>query len=326
MSALPVSQTPSRWSLFAALAAVYIIWGSTYLGIRVALETLPPFLLAGTRFIVAGSIVLIWQWQRGASLPTWRHWRSPAIIGGLMILGGNGGVTWAEQHVPSGLAALLVGAVPIWIVMLDWLIYGGARPNGQMALGLAGGLAGLALLIGPAEFAGDERINMAGAAALMLASISWAVGSLYSRRASLPALPMVATGMEMLAGGTLQILAGTVLGEWSELDLGGVSLRSGVAMIYLALFGSLIGFSAYVWLLRHTTAARAASYAYVNPVVAVVLGWSLLGEDLSLRTVLSTAIIIGSVVIITSFRAQQPEPPRPAKVPAATTSEASAGK
>ncbi|RPI95866.1 MAG: multidrug transporter, partial [Chloroflexi bacterium] len=169
-------------------------------------------------------------------------------------------------------------------------------------------------------------IDMAGAAALMLASISWAVGSLYSRRAALPRLPMVATGIEMIAGGLLQFLAGTALGEWSELDLSGVSLRSGVAMIYLALVGSLIGFSAYVWLLRHTTAARAASYAYVNPVVAVVLGWALLSEELTLRTVLATAIIIGSVVIITSFRAQHPERPRPAKVPTAAASEASAGK
>ncbi len=325
------SETTARWQLLTALAAIYLIWGSTYLGIRYALETLPPFLMAGTRFIMAGSFLLIWQWRRGVVLPSRVHWRSALIIGGLMIVGGNGGVTWAEQHVPSGLAALMIGAVPVWIVMFDWLAFGGARPNGWMALGLVGGLTGLALLIGPAEFAGGERIDLVGAAALVASAISWAIGSLYSRRAPLPAVALQATGMEMLAGGVLQIIVGTLIGEWGKFDPGGVSLRSVLAMFYLGLFGSLVGFSAYIWLLRHTTTARAASYAYVNPVVAVILGWAVAGETVSVRTMLATAIIIGSVVAITSHGAQRgtrsrPRPVEPAVVPAAGPSEAGAGK
>jgi drug/metabolite transporter (DMT)-like permease len=328
MDATSGSETSPRWQVLTALAAIYLIWGSTYLGIRYALESLPPFLMAGSRFIMAGSLLLIWQWRRGAVHPACVHWRSALIIGGLMIVGGNGGVTWAEQRVPSGLAALMIGAVPIWIVMFDWLAFGGARPNGRMALGLVGGLSGLALLIGPAEFAGGERMNLIGGAALVAAAISWAIGSLYSRRAPLPAVALQATGLEMLAGGVLEIIVGTLLGEWGKLDPGGVSLRSALAVLYLGMFGSLIGFSTYIWLLRHTTAARASSYAYVNPVVAVILGWALAGESVSLRTILATAIIIGSVVMITSFRAQPDTRPRSHSLePAAVgSSEAGAGK
>jgi drug/metabolite transporter (DMT)-like permease len=324
-----VSPAPSRWHILAAMAAVYLIWGSTYLGIRYAIETIPPLLMAGSRFVTAGLIVLIWQWSRGAARPTWQHWRSAAVIGGLMMLGGNGGVTWAEQHVPSGLAALVIGAVPIWIVMLNWLVFGGARPNGRMALGLASGLIGVMVLIGPAEFAGSEGLDLVGAVVLMGAAISWAIGSLYSRRAPLPTSPMMATGMEMLAGGILQLIAGTLLGEWSNLNVGNISLQSATAWVYLGTFGSLIGFSAYIWLLRHTTPARAASYAYVNPVVAVFLGWAVAGEAIAPRTLIAAAIIIGSVVLITSFRAQsEPRPrPRPAEPPMiAAPSEVGAAK
>jgi drug/metabolite transporter (DMT)-like permease len=322
------SETSARWQVLTALAVIYLIWGSTYLGIRYALESLPPFLMAGTRFLIAGSLLLLWQWRRGAVRPTLVHWRSALIVGSLMILGGNGGVTWSEQRVPSGLAALMIGAVPIWIVMLDWLVFGGARPNRRMALGLVGGLAGLGLLIGPAEFAGGERMDLIGGAALVAAAISWALGSLYSRRAPLPSVALQATGMEMLAGGILEYAFGTLLGEWGQIDPGSVSLRSSLSVLYLALFGSLVGFSAYIWLLRHTTAARAASYAYVNPVVAVLLGWAFAGESLSLRTILATTVIIGSVVMITSFRAQQRSPSRHRSLEpaAAAPPEASAAK
>jgi drug/metabolite transporter (DMT)-like permease len=329
MSAIPGSEAPPRGQVVAAMSLIYFVWGSTYLGIRFAIETMPPLLMTGSRFIIAGALLCAWQWQQGAARPTRIHWRSAVIIGGLMVLGGNGGVTWAVQRVPSGLAALMIGAVPIWIVMLDWLLFDGARPNRRMALGLTGGLTGLALLIGPAEFAGGDRIDPVGAVVLIGAAISWSVGSLYSRRVQLPNPPLLATGLEMLAGGLLQIIVGTLFGEWSKLDPGGISLRSAVALGYLSLFGSLVAFSAYTWLLRHTTPVRAASYAYVNPVVAVLLGWALAGEELTLRTMLAAAVIIGSVVVITSFRAQQGPRPRsrPADTPlAAAPSEACAGK
>jgi drug/metabolite transporter (DMT)-like permease len=310
MVAADPSAAPARWHVAAALAAVYLIWGSTYLGIRFAIESLPPFLMAGTRFLVAGALLFGWTRFQGVPMPPRAHWRSALIIGGLMLLGGNGGVTWAEQRVPSGLAALMIGATPLWIVVLNWLVFGGARPNRRMASGLAVGLGGLVLLIGPTELAGGSGINPLGATALLAAALAWAAGSLYSRRAALPASPQLANGMEMLCGSALLLGVGTVSGEWGQFNLSHVSLRSALAIVYLTLFGSLIGFSAYIWLLRHLTPARAASYAYVNPVVAVILGWALAGEALSLRTALAAAIIIASVALITSVRAQPDERPR----------------
>ncbi len=295
---------PSRWSVLAALVSIYLIWGSTYLGIRFALETLPPFLMASTRFLIAGTALYSWRRLRGVPAPTRVQWRSAIIVGGLMILGGNGGVTWSEQHVPSGFAALMIGAMPLWMVMLNWLVFGSERPNGRMALGLGFGLIGLVLLIGPADVIGGKSMDPLGVIALLIAAITWASGSLYSRRAPLPDAPLLATGMEMLAGGVLQLVVGTATGEWSDLDLSAVSAKSVGALVYLTLIGSLVAFSAYTWLLRHTTPARAASYAYVNPVVAVILGWALADEVITLRMALAAAIIISSVVIITSVRAQ----------------------
>ena len=305
---------PGRGAMIAALAAVYLIWGSTYIGIRFAIETLPPFLMASTRFLIAGALLYSWQRRRGAPAPRRLHWRSATVVGALMILGGNGGVTWSEQHVPSGFAALMIGAVPIFVVLVEWLAFGAPRPNGRMAFGLLAGMSGMALLIGPAEVIGGEGVNLLGVGALLIAALAWTLGSLYSRRAPLPRVPLLATGMEMLAGGGALLLVGTLAGEWGQLDLAAVSSRSLIALAYLTFFGSLMGFTAYLWLLRHTTAARAASYAYVNPVVAVFLGWALAGETLNLRTLVAAAIIISSVVVITSARAQngQQRAPRPA--------------
>jgi drug/metabolite transporter (DMT)-like permease len=302
--------------MIAAFAAVYFIWGSTYLGIRYAIETLPPFLMAGTRFLVAGSIAYGWSRAHGAPRPTRAQWQSAAVVGGLMLLGGNGLVTWAEQRVSSSLTALLIGSTPLWIALVGWVGFGTSRPTGRMASGLFGGLVGVALLIGPSELLGGGQVDPLGALALALAQLCWAIGSLYTRRARLPRAPLLATGMEMLAGSALLFAAGTLSGNWGRLDLGQVSLKSVLALVYLTLFGSLIGFSAYIWLLKHTTPARAASHAYVNPVVALILGWALADEELSVRTLLAAAIIIASVVLITAQPAQgesgervpQPEP------------------
>jgi drug/metabolite transporter (DMT)-like permease len=302
---------PARWKLIAAFAAVYLIWGSTYLGIRYAIETLPPFLMAATRFLVAGPILFGWMWFKGGERPTRLHWRSAAIVGALLLLGGNGGVTWSEQHITSGFAALVVGAMPLWMAILGWLVFGMGRPTGVMAIGLGVGLAGILLLVGPSELVGGEDMEAVGVIALLIAALSWATGSLYSRRAAMPKNPLMATGMEMIAGGLLLLVVGLVSGEASDLDLASVSLQSFGALLYLTFFGSLIAFTAYIWLLNNTTTARAASYAYVNPVVALFLGWALAGEPLSARTIIAAAIIIGSVVVITSYRAQG------TKVPAA---------
>jgi len=298
------STAPSRWKIAAAFAAIYIIWGSTYLGIRFAIETIPPFLMAGVRFLLAGAMLYGWARVRGAPRPLRVHWRSAAIIGALLLLGGNGGVTWGEQHIASGLAALLVATVPIWIAALDWLRPGGTRPDGPVIAGLLLGFVGILLLVGPGNLGGGEGNYMLGTLAVLGAAFSWALGSLYSKRAPLPGDALQGIGMEMLAGGVWLWLAGTLAGEWGQLNLGAISLRSGLALAYLTLFGSLVGFTAYVWLLRVVSPARAATYAYVNPVVAVFLGWALAGEELTPLTLVAAAVIIAGVVITTTYRAQ----------------------
>ena len=298
---------PSRLTLVAAFAAVYLVWGSTYLAIRYAIETLPPFLMAGTRFLVAGSLLYGWSRLRGAARPARLQWQATAVVGALLLLGGNGGVVWAEQWVPSGVAAVLVATVPFWMVLLEWR-GGGERPGAGVVAGLLLGFAGLVLLVGPGEWAGGGGVHPGGAAALMLGTFAWAAGSIYARRAPLPNSPLLTTGMEMLAGGGLLLLAGLLTGEAARLELAAVSPRSALGLAYLITFGSLIGFTAYIWLLRHTTAAKASTYAYVNPVVAVLLGWALAGEPLSARVLLAVAIILGAVAVITTARARLARP------------------
>ncbi|MBN1680822.1 MAG: drug/metabolite exporter YedA [Anaerolineae bacterium] len=305
MTGNPSPTPPTRWLIFAALGSLYFIWGSTYVGIRIALETLPPFLMAGTRFVIAGTILYAWMRTHGTAHPTRLNWRSAFLVGGLMLVGGNGGVTFAELHVPSTFAALLIAAMPLWMVLLNWLFFGGSRPNRQMTSGLALGFAGVALLIGPEDLIRGEGLSLIGVTALMIAAITWATGSLYSRRAPLPSAPLMATGIEMLAGGALLLLLGLANGEAGDVNVSEFSARSLVAMLYLTLFGSLLAFSAYTWLLRHTTPARATSYAYVNPIVAVFLGWALAGETITARILIAAGIIVTSVVMITSYRAQQ---------------------
>ncbi|MGB4675250.1 MAG: EamA family transporter, partial [Aggregatilineales bacterium] len=212
--------------------------------------------------------------------------------------------TWGEQHIASGLAALLVATVPIWIAALDWLRPGGTRPDGPVIAGLLLGFVGILLLVGPGNLGGGEGNYTLGTLAVLGAAFSWALGSLYSKRAPLPGDALQGIGMEMLAGGVWLWLAGTLAGEWGQLNLGAISLRSGLALAYLTLFGSLVGFTAYVWLLRVVSPARAATYAYVNPVVAVFLGWALAGEELTPLTLVAAAVIIAGVVITTTYRAQ----------------------
>jgi drug/metabolite transporter (DMT)-like permease len=314
----PVSKStgaPSTWHVILALAAVYSIWGSTYLAIHFAVETLPPFLMAGVRFVIAGGILFAWMRTRGTPAPTRTQWRATAVMGALLLLGGNGVLAWAEQTVPSGLAALMIGTVPVWMVLLDWFRGDGGRPTAGVTLGLALGLAGIALLVGPGIFAGDNPINTVGLVALIFASLSWAAGSFYARRAPLPAASLLATGMEMLAGGALLLIAGVLTGELGQLRLDHVSTQSLVAFAYLIVFGSWVGFTAYTWLLRSTSPAVSSTYAYVNPVVAVFLGWALGGEALTSRTVLAAGIVVAAVVIITSQRANRSLPKSVDSVP-----------
>ncbi|HEV8124495.1 MAG TPA: drug/metabolite exporter YedA [Gemmatimonadales bacterium] len=302
----PTDAAP-RWKVVAAFAAVYIIWGSTYLAIRFAIETMPPFLMAGVRFVIAGALLYWWARWKGAPRPERAHWKATTIIGGLLLLGGNGGVVWAEQRVPSGIAALIVAIVPVWIALMEWRMPGGRRPGWQVTAGLALGSLGLLLLAAPGAASLGARVDLIGVGALLIATLCWSLGSVLSKRFSLPASPLVTTGMEMLMGGVLLLVAGLVTGELPKVHLAEISFRSGMALVYLITFGALIGFTAYLWLLRVGSPTRAATYAYVNPVVAVFLGWSLAGEAISARTIIAMAVIVGAVVLITSSKPRVPK-------------------
>jgi drug/metabolite transporter (DMT)-like permease len=291
---------PSQMKLLAAFASVYFIWGSTYLGIRVAIETIPPLLMAGIRFIVAGSLLYLWGVIRGHERPTFAHWKSTAIIGLMLLLVGNGGLSWSEQLIPSGVAALLVAVSPLWFILLEWM-QGGIKPTAGVFLGLFLGTFGIVVLIDPANLVGGLSVNIVGALVLLGSSICWAVGSLYSRRAKLPSSPAFSNGMEMLIGGVGLLIVSGVIGEWSSFHPANITTRSLFAVGYLIVFGSIIGFSSYVWLLRATTPARASTYAYVNPIVAVIIGWLVAGETMSGRVLIAAALIIAAVAAITTL-------------------------
>jgi len=284
--------------IVAAFAAVYLIWGSTYLAIRFAIETIPPFLMAGSRFVAAGTILYWISRAMGADRPRRAEWRTAVLLGGMMFLGGNGGVVWAEQRVPSGLTALLIATEPLWICLIDWVRPGGLRPNWRVAAGLLIGFAASALLVAPGKASGG--VDPAGAAVLLIATLSWACGSLFSRHATLPRSPLMAAGMQMVCGGLLLFIVGSVSGEWAGFRISDVSARSVFALCYLTSFGAIVAFTSYSWLLKVTTLAKASTYAYVNPVIAVILGWALAGETLSLRTGFATVAIAVAVLMINS--------------------------
>lgn len=293
---------PSPVKTVLAFAAVYILWGSTYLGIRLAIETLPPFLMAATRFSLAGAILFIWAVLKGERrIPPFRMWRHTLIIGGLLLLGGNGGVTWAEKYVATGLAALLVSTEPLWVVILNWIL-SRQRPNSKVLLGVLIGFAGVGMLVGDGlRSNGQSMLSLVSGGVVLLAAFSWAAGSVYSNRQPLGVSTLMAAGMQMLSGGALLFVFALAVGDFQRLNLANASWTSIGAFFYLLVFGSLVGFTAYSWLLNNVAPARAATYAYVNPVVAVFLGWLIAGEPLTSRMLTAAAVIIGAVVLITTF-------------------------
>jgi drug/metabolite transporter (DMT)-like permease len=292
----------SRGQIIAGFASIYVIWGSTYLAIRYAVETIPPFLMGGVRFLLSGAMLYAWARARGAPRPTRIHWRNAAIAGGFLLLGGNGAVVWAEQFVPSGLTALLVSILPFWLVIIEWVRPPRRRPSGAVLVGLLLGFAGIIVLVGPAGIGGHGNVAPLGALVLILGSLSWAIGSFWSRDAELPESGLLTTGMEMLAGGALMLIVATVTGELRGFDVHAISKASAAGMLYLVTFGSLIGFTSYIWLLDKVSPARLGTYAYVNPIVAVLLGWAIAGERLSIRTGVAAAIVICAVALITTAR------------------------
>jgi drug/metabolite transporter (DMT)-like permease len=304
-----------KLKIWISLLLVYLIWGSTYLAIRYAVETIPPFLMAGTRFLTAGLIFFAWRRLAGDPRPTLKQWSSAAVIGLLLLVGGNAMLSWAEQNVPSGIAALMIGSVPLWMAVIEAVRPGGKRPNWLGILGLMVGFGGIALLIGPDLIPGSKTsLQPLGFAALLFASLSWSAGSVYSHHAELPSSPLLSTGMEMLAGGVGTILLGTVTGEWHSLILSQVALRSWLGLTYLVVFGSMVGFTAYTWLLRNAPLALVSTYAYVNPLIAILLGSLLASELLTPRILTAAFIIIASVVVVNL--AQRLKRPTPSASPA----------
>jgi drug/metabolite transporter (DMT)-like permease len=307
---MPLGHLPARTTtlVLAAFAAVYVVWGSTYLAIRIGIESFPPLILAGFRHLFVGVFLYpVLRWKTGIK-PTAANWRTAIVAGALLLFVGNGGVSWAEQTVPSGVTALLVATVSLWLVIVDWLRPGGVRPAPRVAMGLLMGFAGLALLVGPAHLGGAERVNPLGAAVLVIASLAWACGSLYSKHGGMPSSPMLGVAMQSFAGGVILLIAGLFAGEFRELHLGVISLRSWLALGYLIVFGSGIGFTAYIYILHKSTAARVATYAFVNPVVALFLGWLIASETITLRTILAAAVILTAVILVITAPHRTPAP------------------
>ncbi|HKP92525.1 MAG TPA: EamA family transporter [Chthoniobacterales bacterium] len=301
---------PSKLLILAAFAALYLIWGSTYLAIRFAIDTIPPLLMAGARFLLAG--VVMWaiaRWQ-GAPKESLANWRTALIIGACLLLGGNGGVTLSEQYISSGLASVIVATVPIYMALLAWWTGIAPRPAPIIWLGLAGGLAGVALLLAPnLHFsAGDGNKAGLGMLILLCSSFTWSAGSIYSRKAKSVAPPLLLAGQQMICGGLLLTLGGFLTGEHRRLDLSHITPLSIGSFVYLVIIGALVGYTAYIFLLRHCEPAKVATYAYVNPIVAVLLGAVFAGETLSARAILAATLIIGSVALVITVQQTAPEP------------------
>lgn len=289
----------ARTLIILAFAAIYLVWGSTYLAIRVVVETLPPFLSAGVRFVIAGGLLFAFLSALGLARPTPAQWRHATVAGGLLLVGGNGLVMWAEQHLSSGLTALIVALAPVWFALLDWLRPNGARPQFKTVLGIIIGFVGVLMLVNGRTGTMHVQAYWWSGLALILAGLSWAAGSLYSKYSPNSGSPWMNAAAQMLCGGVGLLLVGTLLGEPFRTDWSRVSGRSLAALGYLIVFGSWIGFSAYVWLLKVSTPTRVSTYAYVNPVIAVFLGWAVLGESVNAHMLGGAMVILAGVITIT---------------------------
>ena len=290
----------NRTRILLAFAAVYVLWGSTYLFIKYAIETIPPFMLGASRFVVSGAILYVLARWRGAPKPTSHELRLAAITGVLMLGLGNGGVMLAEKTVPSGIVALIVSSVPIWVVLIDWLRPKGVRPKKTMFAGLALGVVGMIILIGPRAIVGEGNIDEIGTVILLVGSVSWSIGTLMTRWSTRPGSPLVFAALQMLAASAAMAIMSLTTGDWRQFTWSGMSGLSAFSFWYLVIAGSIVGYTAYVYLLGVVSAAKASTYAYVNPIIAVVLGWMFANEPLGGRTIIAAAVILGGVAIITS--------------------------
>ncbi len=297
--------SPPAWLVVAAFAAVYLVWGSTYLGIRIAIDSMPPFLMAGARALIAGLVLYPLMRAWGAARPKLVHWRSATIIGGLLLFAGNGGVSWAEMTVPSNITALMVAAVPLWMNLIEWLRPAGRRPQTSAFAGVVVGFAGVILIVLSKDQQGHNVMAPAGAIVLLIAPFCWALGSILSRHVEQTPSALLNIAMQMICGGLLMLIVSAGMGEMEHFHLADVSATSAWAFLYLTFVGSLVGFTAYVWLLKVSTPARVSTYAYVNPLIAVLLGRIFLGEALPEKVMIAGALIVTAVALLTTSRARR---------------------
>ncbi len=290
----------SRAKLFGAFFLIYVVWGSNFLAIRYAVETIPPFLLMGVRSLLAGVCLFAWARLRGAKRPTPQHWRAAAAAGTLLFLGCHGLLAWAQLRVPSGVAALALATIPVWMTLLDWLLARGRRPGPSVWTGIALGLFGLGVLAAPGR--GTGTVDLLGILALLASAFAWAAGSIVGRESRLPSSVVLATGMQLLAGGLALAAVSVGAGEAVAFDPSGVSSRSILGFVYMVVASSILALTAYVWLLRVSTPSRVGSYAFVNPLVAVLIGWAVGGEPLTARTAVAALLIVAGVASIVTGR------------------------
>lgn len=298
---------PQKWQTLLAFAIIYFVWGSTFLAIRVGVREVPPFLLAAMRFLTAGLVLYVWMILKGEHSPTWRQWRSALLLGFVIFVVDYGSLFWAEQRVPSGIAAVLLATIPVFMTLFEILLLRTQRLSVRLTFALLIGLGGVAVLMNRSLNLGGEPVERTGAIALIIASVSWSISSVLTRKLPLPTSKVMSSGAQMLAGGVLLTITSAGLGEFRHFHPGAVSREAWLALLYLIVAGSVIGFTAYVWLIHHESPTKVGTYAYVNPVVAVLLGYFFGGEALGLRTILGTVCVLLSVLLITT-RAKKPAP------------------
>jgi drug/metabolite transporter (DMT)-like permease len=294
------------WKTLLAFAIIYFVWGSTFLAIRIGVHEVPPLLFAAMRFAVAGFVLFAWMIAQGEPLPNGRQWMSISLLAFLIFVVDYGLLFWAEQRVPSGIAAVMMATIPAFMALSEILFLRTQRLTVRLALALLIGIGGVAVLMSRSLNLGGAPIDTAGAVALIIASISWSIGSILTRKLPLPTSKVMSSGAQMLTGGVLLTLAATAFGEFHSFHPSTVSRNAWLSLLYLIVFGSIIGFTAYVWLIHHESPTKVGTYAYVNPVVAVLIGYFLGGESLGLRTILGTLCVLISVLVITTTRAKKP--------------------
>jgi drug/metabolite transporter (DMT)-like permease len=301
MQAMP---RPHRWKILLAFAIIYFVWGSTFLAIRVGVREVPPFLLAGMRFFAAGVVLYAWMRAKGTASPTRREWVAASLLAVLIFVLDYGLLFWAEQRVPSGIAAVMLATIPVFMALAEILFLRTQRLTLRLGFALLVGIAGVAVLVSRSANLGDRAVNPSGAVALVVAAISWSVAAILTRKLPLPESKVMSSGAQMLVGGILLTLTAAALGEFKGFDVQAVSSRAWLALAYLIVAGSIIGFTAYVWLIHHESPTKVGTYAYVNPVVAVLVGYFLGGEALGARTLLGTLLVLVSVIVITTTSKQ----------------------